>query len=98
LIPFFINSWQHSFVKRARDQAQMTPVGRWRTRSAKRSTKSVSPDGRGADASLGEPATGGAEAKLPWLTGADNCTASALAAAGSPIGEGNRTEAALTPK
>jgi hypothetical protein len=36
---------------------------------------------------LGEPVTRGIEAKLPWLTGADNSAGRALHAAELPIGD-----------
>ena len=36
---------------------------------------------------LGQPVTRGIEAKLPWLKGPDTAAASALRAAGLPVGE-----------
>jgi hypothetical protein len=47
---------------------------------------------------LGEPVTRGIEAKLPWLNGADDAAAKALAAAGLPVGEGNDPKQAFERK
>ena len=47
---------------------------------------------------LGEPVTRGIEAKLPWLTGADNSAATALRAAGLPGVDGIDAREAFTRK
>jgi hypothetical protein len=47
---------------------------------------------------LGEPVTRGIEADLPWLGGAGNPAAVALAAAGLPVGEGIDPKQAFTRK
>ncbi|MDE5453884.1 hypothetical protein GWE18_13605 [Bradyrhizobium sp. CSA112] len=47
---------------------------------------------------LGEPVTRGIQAKLPWLTGADNSAATALRAAGLPGVEGIDAREAFTRK
>ncbi|XSC46556.1 hypothetical protein ACF1BQ_012575 [Bradyrhizobium sp. RDT10] len=47
---------------------------------------------------LGEPVTRGIQAKLPWLTGADNSAATALRAAGLPGGDGIDAREAFTRK
>ena len=48
--------------------------------------------------SLGEPVTRGIEAKLPWLTGADNPATKALQAAGLPGAEAIDAKQAFTRK
>lgn len=47
---------------------------------------------------LGEPVTRGIQAKLPWLTGADNSAATALRAAGLPGVDGIDAREAFTRK
>ena len=47
---------------------------------------------------LGEPVTRGIQAKLPWLSGADNSAATALRAAGLPGVEGIDAREAFTRK
>jgi len=47
---------------------------------------------------LGEPVTRGIQAKLPWLTGADNSAAAALRAAGLPGVDGIDAREAFTRK
>jgi len=47
---------------------------------------------------LGEPVSRGIEAKLPWLSGAGTSAATALRAAGLPLGEGGDPKEAFTRK
>jgi hypothetical protein len=47
---------------------------------------------------LGEPVTRGIEAKLPWLNRTDNPAATALRAAGLPLGEAIDPKQAFTRK